>query len=105
MKYKTKHALMALGLAALTGAVVSSTGPQLWAQVATSLGGFQDTPLVPGTQWHVHDNLRPQPEVITPGTLSTQETPGSRRPMRWCCSVVPISTTGITARMNPPLGL
>jgi len=30
--------------------------------------GYQDTPLIPGTQWHVHDGLRPQPKVITPGT-------------------------------------
>jgi hypothetical protein len=76
MKDKTKHTLMVLGLAAVSGVAVSSTGLQLWAQVAPNLGGFQDTPLVPGTQWHVHDNLRPQPEVITPGTLSTQEIPG-----------------------------
>jgi hypothetical protein len=38
--------------------------------------GYQDTPLVPGTQWHVHDGLRPQPTVITPGTSSTQDQPG-----------------------------
>jgi len=29
--------------------------------------GYQDTPLIPGTNWHVHDGLRPQPKVITPG--------------------------------------
>lgn len=28
--------------------------------------GYQDTPLLPGGQWHVHDGLRPQPPVITP---------------------------------------
>jgi len=28
--------------------------------------GYQDTPLVPGTQWHVHDGLRPQPRIVTP---------------------------------------
>ncbi len=27
--------------------------------------GYQDTPLVPGTQWHVHDGERPQPRVVT----------------------------------------
>ncbi len=29
--------------------------------------GYQDTPLIPGTKWHVHDGLRPQPTVVTPG--------------------------------------
>ncbi len=29
--------------------------------------GFQDSPILPGTQWHVHDGLRPQPPVVTPG--------------------------------------
>jgi hypothetical protein len=29
--------------------------------------GYKDTPLIPGTKWHVHDSDRPQPPVITPG--------------------------------------
>jgi hypothetical protein len=29
--------------------------------------GYQDTAIIPGTQWHVHDGLRPQPKIITPG--------------------------------------
>src|SRR5262245_25531778 len=38
------------------------------AGVAAALGlGYQDTPLIPGTNWHVHDGTRPQPKVITPG--------------------------------------
>ncbi len=39
--------------------------------------GYQDTPLVPGTNWHVHDGERPQPRVVTPGTFSTQDKPGT----------------------------
>ncbi len=39
--------------------------------------GYQDTPLIPGTQWHVHDGERPQPRVITPGEASTQDKPGA----------------------------
>ena len=35
----------------------------LLAQDAKPLG-YQDTPLIPGTQWHVHDGLRPQPKVM-----------------------------------------
>ncbi len=38
--------------------------------------GYQDTPLVPGMKWHVHDGERPQPTVITPGTFSSQEQTG-----------------------------
>lgn len=38
------------------------------AGVAAAFGlGYQDTPLIPGTNWHVHDGTRPQPKVITPG--------------------------------------
>ena len=29
--------------------------------------GYKDTPLIPGTQWHVHDGDRPQPRIVTPG--------------------------------------
>ena len=29
--------------------------------------GYKDTPLVPGTEWHVHDPDRPQPPVVDAG--------------------------------------
>src|SRR5688500_3481859 len=29
--------------------------------------GYTDTPIIPGTKWHVHDGNRPQPKIITPG--------------------------------------
>ncbi len=55
-------------------------GGRLPAQTAVPEGtpviGRKDTPLIPGTQWHVHDPERPQPAVVTPGTFSTPETPG-----------------------------
>ena len=38
--------------------------------------GYQDTPLIPGQKWHVHDSMRPHPKIIDPGTASTQDTPG-----------------------------
>ncbi|MBW3624725.1 MAG: DUF1080 domain-containing protein [Armatimonadetes bacterium] len=38
--------------------------------------GYSDTPLIPGTQWHVHDGNRPQPPVVQPGTASTPDSPG-----------------------------
>jgi hypothetical protein len=31
------------------------------------IAGFQDTPMLPGTPWHVHDPSRPQPPIVTPG--------------------------------------
>lgn len=38
--------------------------------------GYDDTPMIPGTQWRVHDGTRPQPRVIDAGTASTLESPG-----------------------------
>lgn len=35
--------------------------------------GYKDTPIIPGTKWHVHDSERPQPPVVTPGENATQE--------------------------------
>ena len=38
--------------------------------------GYDDTPLLPGSKWRVHDSKRPRPRVITPGTASTPAEPG-----------------------------
>jgi hypothetical protein len=38
--------------------------------------GYTDTPVLPGSKWRVHDDARPRPPVITPGTFSTQDVPG-----------------------------
>ena len=46
------------------------------AQAEGPLPGYTDTPMLPGTKWHVHDANRPHPAVVTPGTCSTQELPG-----------------------------
>lgn len=37
--------------------------------------GYQDTPLIPGTKWHVHDGLRPQPKIVTPGKTFSHNAP------------------------------
>ena len=42
----------------------------------TPIEGHRETPLLPGTPWHVHDPERPQPLVVTPGTPSTTDAPG-----------------------------
>lgn len=39
--------------------------------------GHDDTPMLPGDKWHVHDGKRPLPPVVTPGEFSTQQTPGT----------------------------
>src|SRR5690348_9710207 len=38
--------------------------------------GYDDTPVIPGMNYKVHDGTRPQPRIIQPGAASTQETPG-----------------------------
>jgi Domain of Unknown Function (DUF1080) len=38
--------------------------------------GYTDTPTIPGSKWRVHDDARPRPPVVTPGTFSTEDTPG-----------------------------
>jgi hypothetical protein len=38
--------------------------------------GYDDTPMLPGSKWRVHDANRPQPTIIDPGTSSTQDAPG-----------------------------
>jgi hypothetical protein len=37
--------------------------------------GYQDTPIIPGTAWHVHDGTRPQPRIVTPGAAFSHLAP------------------------------
>jgi len=37
--------------------------------------GYTDTPIIPGTQWHVHDPDRPRPRVVTPGATFSHLAP------------------------------
>jgi len=34
--------------------------------------GYTDTPMIPGTPWHVHDGARPQPRIVAPGAQFSQ---------------------------------
>src|SRR5947209_12324886 len=68
-----RRALAGAAVAAMVGCVLAFPGR---AQPEKPKLGFKDTPMLPGGKWHVHDGDRPQPPVITPGTPSTQETPG-----------------------------
>lgn len=38
--------------------------------------GYEDTPLLPGGKWTVHDGRRPQPPAIDPGTASIPQQAG-----------------------------
>lgn len=38
--------------------------------------GYDDTPIIPGSCWRVHDGKRPQPRVVQPGTSSTEAAAG-----------------------------
>lgn len=65
--------------AALTAAVlVITAGAQESKRKTqrTSPVGYDDTPVLPGQKWRVHDIQRPRPRVVTPGTESSQERPG-----------------------------
>src|SRR5450432_1619495 len=39
------------------------------------IDGFTDTPMEAGGKWHVHDPARPQPVVVTPGAMFSQNAP------------------------------
>lgn len=38
--------------------------------------GYDDTPMIPGSKYKVHDKTRPHARVVTPGTESIPATPG-----------------------------
>lgn len=57
----------------LWGTQVSIPAQEAAKPEETPIQGRRDTPLLPGTKWHVHDPERPQPAVVTPGTFPTPE--------------------------------
>jgi len=63
---KSQLRFVALGVAAV-----------LCAQAQQAPTGYTDTPTIPGSNWRVHDDARPRPPVITPGTSSTATVPGA----------------------------
>jgi hypothetical protein len=48
----------------------------VWAAEEEAPTGYSDTPLLPGTKWHVHDGNRPHPQPVTPGTFSSDQQVG-----------------------------
>ena len=69
---KPQTAIIALGLAAALGALAQQAQ-----QAQQAPTGYTDTPTLPGSNWRVHDEARPRPPVVTPGTCSTATVPGS----------------------------
>jgi len=62
-------ALLALSLPTRAFAAAATTTP------AETIDGFRDTPLLPGSKWHLHDPDRPQPPVVTPGLAFSHGAP------------------------------
>lgn len=58
---------------------MSVTAVTIWLIAATVYGwqklGYQDTPIIPGTNWHVHDGERPQPRVVKPAETFSHQAP------------------------------
>jgi len=61
---------LAAGAGALLGIQAQEPAPQ-------EPVGYTDTPMLPNSQWRVHDKMRPVPEAVVPGTPSTQTQVGS----------------------------
>jgi hypothetical protein len=59
--------IVAAALAAIATNVALAQTKKNIEVVIDGVAGFQDTPLQPDGQWHVHDPARPQPPVVTPG--------------------------------------
>lgn len=66
---KTKTTLQQLSLLLVTMAVANVNAAELHGL------GYQDTPIIPGTKWHVHDGERPQPRIVTPGKTFSHMAP------------------------------
>lgn len=62
-----------LGLV-VTGSGLSCAVAQDAKPEPTPIKGYRDTPVLPGTQWHVHDPERPQPKVVQPGRNAGEST-------------------------------
>jgi hypothetical protein len=69
-----RHHFLATLLIAAAAGVMSAQTPAPAHKDHTL--GYDDTPFLPGDKWRVHDVSRPQPDVVTPGTESSQEKPG-----------------------------
>lgn len=58
----------------LTGSFLAAWGTAAEPQGAPT--GYTDTPYLPGDRWRVHDDARPRPRIVEPGSSSTAQEPG-----------------------------
>jgi hypothetical protein len=74
----SQNSRMFLGAALTAALLLTTAGAQESKRKTqrTSPVGYDDTPVLPGQKWKVHDIQRPRPRVVTPGTESSQERPG-----------------------------
>jgi hypothetical protein len=68
----TKNASRLTAIVLATSAAIAAA-----AQTQKPSIGYQDTPLLPGGKWHVHDGTRPQPRIVTPGPSGAPVAPPS----------------------------
>ena len=73
----TKTRTLLLGAAAVAAvAAATATAARAFQNDGKPKYGYTDTPQLPNSKYKVHDSTRPLPKVVTPGTASSQETPG-----------------------------
>ena len=70
MKFNGLAAGLMLSLVPLSSATLGAAAQE---EAPT---GYSDTPLLPGTKWHVHDGNRPHPAAVDPGTFGSDSQPG-----------------------------
>jgi Domain of Unknown Function (DUF1080) len=63
-----------VGLWIMSIAAFAFTG-QDTPQKDEKIDGFRNTPMLPGSKWHLHDSDRPQPRIVTPGATFSQNAP------------------------------
>ena len=66
-----------LHLAAALLALAVSASQLLAADQKAYPTGYTDTAYLPGDRWRVHDDARPRPRIVEPGTTSTTAKPGA----------------------------
>ncbi len=72
---KTSALLKQRGIALALLTVIATASPAFAAPGGETIDGFRDTPMLPGTKWHLHDPDRPQPPVVSPGATFSQGAP------------------------------
>jgi hypothetical protein len=63
-------------LGILAAAIVTLAVFAAYAQAPKAPPKSEEGPPIPGTPWKVHDEKRPQPRVVDPGTAGTPDAPG-----------------------------